>query len=443
MKRLLNSLRCRQVAPFSSSVTYCEGIQDEKPRLDVQQQQQQSSNLTDSNVGRPFDPEVGKLNNPYTFRRRRLSNVRRPDLSDGAGRKQQTISQMHKQENLIAHKLARRHSYARNINTELSPKQMEDLPLPPRVLGIFTCPGLEPVYHVDYVRHVDGFEREEITKVATIAKINQDRGVAAYPYGLDENRKVALFGVYDGHGAMGGQIAQHVMAAIQRDLVLHPTFESDLARAFLGVFRHVDEMIQNLSYVDANYSGTTACVVLLTEKDITTSNVGDSRCVLGRRSKEGKILAIELTKDQNPDCESEYNRIVESGGFVSPPEGDGLSARVWLDQDYTQVGLAMARSIGDHILRQVGVICDPVVNTVPLEAEVDEFLILGSDGIWEFISSEEAVEIVHACLRSGDGASFACKTLIDIAASRWRYVEGDYRDDITAIVVDLKSIWNQ
>lgn len=171
--------------------------------------------------------------------------------------------------------------------------------------------------------------------------------------------------------------------------------------------------------------------------------MGDSRCVLGRRSEDGKIVAIELTKDQNPDCETEHSRIVASGGFVSPPEGGGLSARVWLDQDCTQVGLAMARSIGDHILRQVGVICDPVVKTVPLEVKMDEFLILGSDGIWEFIGSDEAVEIIEACLRSGDGASSACKTLIDIAASRWRVVEGDYRDDITAIVVDLKSIWDQ
>lgn len=434
MKRLLNTLRCRQVAPTSSTVTNCEGDQDEKPRL-----KQESSNSPDG--GRPFNSEVGKLNNPYTFRRRRLSNIRRPDYVSDT-KKQHPLSPQ-KQDDLMVQKLARRHSYARNIGTELSPKLMEDLPLPPRVLGIFTCPGLEPVYHVDYVQHADGFQREEITKVATIAKINQDRGVAAYPYGFDDKRKVALFGVYDGHGEMGGQIAQHVMAAIQRDLVLHPTFESNLANAFQAVFCHVDEMIQKLTYVDTYYSGTTACVALLSENDITTSNVGDSRCVLGRRSEDGKIVAIELTKDQNPDCETEHSRIVASGGFVSPPEGGGLSARVWLDQDCTQVGLAMARSIGDHILRQVGVICDPVVKTVPLEVKMDEFLILGSDGIWEFIGSDEAVEIIEACLRSGDGASSACKTLIDIAASRWRVVEGDYRDDITAIVVDLKSIWDQ
>lgn len=40
--------------------------------------------------------------------------------------------------------------------------------------------------------------------------------------------------------------------AIQRDLVLHPTFESNLANAFQAVFCHVDEMIQKLTYVDVS-----------------------------------------------------------------------------------------------------------------------------------------------------------------------------------------------
>lgn len=33
--------------------------------------------------------------------------------------------------------------------------------------------------------------------------------------------------------------------------------------------------------------------------------------------------------------------------------------------------------------------------------ETDKFLILASDGVWEFVSSEEAVKIVHANLDQG------------------------------------------
>jgi hypothetical protein len=34
---------------------------------------------------------------------------------------------------------------------------------------------------------------------------------------------------------------------------------------------------------------------------------------------------------------------------------------VWLDPDFTQVGLAMARSIGDRAVKGVGVIAEPEV----------------------------------------------------------------------------------
>ena len=122
-------------------------------------------------------------------------------------------------------------------------------------------------------------------------------------------------------------------------------------------------------------------------------------------------------------------------------------------------------------------------------AEEDKFIILASDGVWEFIENQvtifcfafhlsslfsfylfihpfihsfihsypsihpsihllkhvktqrftddqqEAVEIVHLNLYLG--AEEACKKLIETATERWSEEEGDYRDDITAIVVTL------
>ena len=71
-----------------------------------------------------------------------------------------------------------------------------------------------------------------------------------------------------------------------------------------------------------------------------------------------------------------------------------------------------------------------------------QFFIIGTDGIWEFISSDEAVHIVQSCFEKGMGASDACKELIHVAMKRWQENEGDYRDDITAIVVRLDGIWD-
>jgi serine/threonine protein phosphatase PrpC len=182
------------------------------------------------------------------------------------------------------------------------------------------------------------------------------------------------------------------------------------------------------------------------------------------------LIAIPLSTDQNPDSPGEKERILSSGGFVSPPPEPGLSSRVWLDRAHTQIGLAMARSIGDHAVKSVGVIARPVVTTRTIDWEADEFVIVATDGVWEFLSSEDAVNIVGRHLYgetaanddgtgdsdadkddAGDGsvgggglgASAACKALIKAASEKWHEHEGDYRDDITAIVVRLRDIWGR
>eukprot|EP01083_Nonionella_stella_P049796 132658_1 len=100
----------------------------------------------------------------------------------------------------------------------------------------------------------------------------------------------------------------------------------------------------------------------------------------------------------------------------------------------------MSRSIGDHALKHVGVIATPVVRDYVLNNN-DEFFILATDGVWEFVTSSEAVDIVDRCFQNGMGASDACKELIRVATEKWKEMEGDYRDDITAIVVRLEGIW--
>jgi serine/threonine protein phosphatase PrpC len=48
----------------------------------------------------------------------------------------------------------------------------------------------------------------------------------------------------------------------------------------------------------------------------------------------------------------------------------------------------MSRSFGDEIAGDVGVIAEPEVQEYSL-SENDKFLILATDGIWEFINSQE------------------------------------------------------
>ncbi len=53
----------------------------------------------------------------------------------------------------------------------------------------------------------------------------------------------------------------------------------------------------------------------------------------------------------------------------------------------------MARSFGDAAAESVGVYAEPELTEVQL-SHSDQFLIWASDGVWEFITSQEAVDIV-------------------------------------------------
>ena len=61
-------------------------------------------------------------------------------------------------------------------------------------------------------------------------------------------------------------------------------------------------------------------------------------------------------------------------------------ARVWL-ADMDLPGLAMSRSLGDYVAQSVGVIPVPEVNIYNININ-DRFVIIASDGVWEFLSNE-------------------------------------------------------
>jgi serine/threonine protein phosphatase PrpC len=53
----------------------------------------------------------------------------------------------------------------------------------------------------------------------------------------------------------------------------------------------------------------------------------------------------------------------------------------------------MSRSIGDFIAHSVGVSTDPEVMRFELKPD-DKFIIIASDGVWEFLSNEDVAKIV-------------------------------------------------
>ena len=193
--------------------------------------------------------------------------------------------------------------------------------------------------------------------------------------------------------------------------------------------------------VNALESGTCAVVAFLHLRELFVASVGDCRCILGTRTEEGDLAVIQLSTDHKVDLPGEKARIEEKGGYVRPGRVDTendefIPARLYEveGKPWLGPGLCVSRSLGDLNALRCGLIPTPEVFSHVLRDE-DKFIILASDGVWEFIDNEEAVRIVEVFYRKGLPALDACRYLIAKAAVAWRRFEGDYRDDITAIVV--------
>ena len=138
-------------------------------------------------------------------------------------------------------------------------------------------------------------------------------------------------------------------------------------------------------------------ICIIRGNHLTTLNVGDSRAILASEVTEDCVVT-DLTWDHKPSIPSERERIEQAGGRVFSMEyDDGYDGpmRVWLaDQDVP--GLAMSRSICDTVAHSVGVVSTPDVFERDLTDD-DRVLVMGSDGLWEFISSREVIELIEDC----------------------------------------------
>eukprot|EP00929_Paragymnodinium_shiwhaense_P000921 TRINITY_DN101114_c0_g1_i1.p1 TRINITY_DN101114_c0_g1~~TRINITY_DN101114_c0_g1_i1.p1 ORF type:complete len:414 (-),score=100.78 TRINITY_DN101114_c0_g1_i1:40-1281(-) len=243
---------------------------------------------------------------------------------------------------------------------------------------------------------------------------------------------LGIYGVFDGHGPYGHDVANFVQEALPRCFVRNVTFENDpemaMSSAFLESHRLCTES-QGDGRFDCRLSGTTATLAMHREGNLYVAHVGDSRAVLAKTTTDAASLKSEdITTDHKPTCEPERKRIQESGGQVRRLEGD-LPHRVFVSGKLYP-GLSMTRSIGDTVGSTAGVTCTPEVKCLTIEKDW-KFMLICTDGIWEFVSSQEAVDIVN---KYGPAeVQAACEALASEAWNRWIKEEGNIVDDITVV----------
>jgi len=181
--------------------------------------------------------------------------------------------------------------------------------------------------------------------------------------------------------------------------------------------------LDNNSKIDATYSGTTACTVIISKRTLICANAGDSRTILisnnapGEGGGVGHWTARPLSRDHKPDLDEEATRIKKQQGRVEqsrltigmcPPSQIGKfygPLRVWVKGRQVP-GLAMSRSIGDYVATEVGVTFDPEIMSVEL-GKGDKCVVIGSDGLWDRMTNEQVARVVSFYYGKGDAEGAA------------------------------------
>jgi len=262
---------------------------------------------------------------------------------------------------------------------------------------------------------------------------NQDAFVCLERFG---NSTQSAFAVLDGHGALGQEVAGFCRKRLPANLAKSMQREGTVTEAMAAAFADTQTALRK-GRVDCTISGSAVSMALLRGEELFVANAGDCRVVLGRE-RGSHYEAIDLSVDHKPDRPDERERLLKSGARVEPVRLQSSNnfvgpMRVWKKMSNVP-GLAVSRSMGDLIGHTIGVLTQPEFTHTHLD-EHDHYLILASDGVWEWLSSQDAVDIVSRCAEEGSDASVACEQLARAAYARWEEEGNGVADDTTAVVV--------
>ncbi|CAN6688158.1 unnamed protein product [Malus baccata var. baccata] len=281
------------------------------------------------------------------------------------------------------------------------------------------------------------------------------------PYGT-------FVGVYDGHGGpeTSRYINDHLFQHLKRFSSEQQSMSVDVIRkafqateeGFLNVVTRQWPMKPQIAAV-----GSCCLVGVICNETLYIANCGDSRAVLGRIVKAtGEVLSIQLSQEHNACIESVRQELQSL--HPDDPHIVVLKHNVWRVKGLIQI----SRSIGDVYLKKAEfnreplyskfrlrdpikrpiLSADPAISVIQLQPH-DQFIIFASDGLWEHLTNQEAVDIVQKHPRSGSAKRLVKTALQEAAKKReMRYsdlkkidrgVRRHFHDDITVIVVFLDS----
>ncbi|KAF5814121.1 putative protein-serine/threonine phosphatase [Helianthus annuus] len=319
--------------------------------------------------------------------------------------------------------------------------------------------GDQLLWHTDLKPHASG--DFSIAVVQANSNLEDQSQVLTSP-------SATYVGVFDGHG--GPEASRFVNGHLFRWIDKYATQEGRMStnvikKAFSATEEGFLRVVKNSIQIRPQIAQVGSCclVGVISNGELYVANLGDSRVVLGKKvSDKGKtrVVAERLSSDHNVS-------LVEVRKEVEAQHPGDSHIVVYCHGGWRIKGIIqVSRSIGDFFLKKPEFNRDQFLmqygNQVPLKRPAltaepsiisrklrpqDLFLIFASDGLWDHLTDEEAVDIVRIHPRRGI-AKRLVGTALDKATKKRELRYNDIKkiekgvrrrihDDITVIVIYL------
>ncbi|XP_043910482.1 protein phosphatase 1D [Protopterus annectens] len=308
-----------------------------------------------------------------------------------------------------------------------------------------------------------GSAGKEVTNKRLHVKGNLESTVHSRP-----NGQVAFFAVYDGHG--GREAAQFARDNLWECIKKQRGFLSKnqkevcaaIRKGFIAchnaMWKKLPDWPKTVTGLPST-SGTTASVVIIRGDKMYVAHVGDSGVVFGVHDDptDEYITAVEVTQDHKPELPKEKQRIERLGGSVV--NKSGVHRVVWKRPKLTHFGpvrrstvidqipfLAVARALGDlwsydYFSGEYVVSPEPDISVHTLDFQKHKYIILGSDGLWNMVSPQDAVFICQDNEEKNslrEHGPHSAKVLVNRSLARWRQ-RMLRADNTSTIVISIAS----
>ncbi|RLM92040.1 putative protein phosphatase 2C 5 isoform X2 [Panicum miliaceum] len=234
--------------------------------------------------------------------------------------------------------------------------------------------------------------------------------------------------VLDGHAgfsAVQDELYKECAAALDGGAVLSTknleAITASIQRAFAAVDAKLTTWLEQMDKDDD--SGATATAMFLRNDVLVVSHIGDSCLMISRGGRPESLTSSHRPYGNNKTSLEEVKRIRAAGGWIVDGRicGDISVSRAFGDIRFktrkdemlvkgVKEGRWTEKFISRIKFKEDIIVSTPDVSLVELGPDV-EFLILATDGLWDYMKSSEAVAFVRDQLRQHGDVQLACEAL--------------------------------